>query len=307
MSDFLKEIVAVRVKVKAIVKKLRTPTLLNLLRTKNLNKPILECATRWGSTYNMFKSLIALKTFCLESSADIKELYISENDWQKIENICEILNPAYDISIKLQRKNLLLSDMFFAWYSCKLKAEKKLGALNMKFVTALKKRGEYLLNNSCVLAAVYLDPRYQILLSESEKELAKKHLLKAFECKTKLNTTGALVDSPQSELSSDDELESILGLMDRKETLPNKKTVVDKINCFDNVKRLSQQTDILQFWQNHNEKELKSIAEIILAVPATQVSVERAFSTLKFILSDLRASVDEDLLEDILLLNLNSE
>lgn len=110
-----------------------------------------------------------------------------------------------------------------------------------------------------------------------------------------------------SKISSDDELESVLEQLDRKETLPNRKTVVDIINSFDNIKRLSPRTDVLQFWHNHTEKELKSIAEIVLAAPATQVSVERAFSTLKFILSDLRASVDEDLLEDILLLNLNTE
>lgn len=117
-----------------------------------------------------------------------------------------------------------------------------------------------------------------------------------------MHSTGTTMESPKSKISSDDELESILELLDRKDTLPSRKTVVDIINCFDNIKRLSPHTDVLQFWHNHTQKEIKSIA-----APATQVSVERAFSTLKFILSDLRASVDEDLLEDILLLNLNTE
>ncbi|XP_039952562.1 uncharacterized protein LOC126765380 [Bactrocera neohumeralis] len=173
VSDFLKDIKDVRSKAKVVVKKLRTPTLLNLLRTKKLRKPMLECVTRWGSTYNMLKSLLEVKDFCCESSKDIKELYMTDDDWQQIESACDILFPAYNISLKLQNKQLELGDMFFAWYSCKLKVEQKTGWMSKNFAAALKKRGELLLNNSCVLAAVYLDPRYQLLLGDSEKELAK--------------------------------------------------------------------------------------------------------------------------------------
>ena len=39
------------------------------------------------------------------------------------------------------------------------------------------------------------------------------------------------------------------------------------------------------------------VSGIVQATPAMQMPVERAFSTLKLILSDLRASIDEDLLE----------
>ena len=78
---------------------------------------------------------------------------------------------------------------------------------------------------------------------------------------------------------------------------------------FENVKRVSVSEtsfDVIQFWENCDEKnkELSEIAKIVFAVPATQVTVERAFSTLKFILSDKRANIEDVLLEDILLINL---
>lgn len=215
VSDLLKEI---RSKARAVVKKLRTPTLLNLLRTQKLRKPVIECVTRWGSTYSMFKRLLELKTFCLKSAKDIKELHINESDWHRIEKLCEVLFPAYDISIKLQRKDLLLSDMFFAWYSCKLKVQKMIGSISVKFTAALSKRGELLLNNSCVYASVYLDPRYQVLLSDSEKDTAKKHLLKIFNLKSKFVDMRPLEESPISRVSSDDELEAMLQQLDKKDT-----------------------------------------------------------------------------------------
>lgn len=53
--------------------------------------------------------------------------------------------------------------------------------------------------------------------------------------------------------------------------------------------------------------ELYEIAMVILAVPTTQVSVERTFSTLKLILSDLRSSLSDKTLQNILLVKLNHD
>lgn len=65
--------------------------------------------------------------------------------------------------------------------------------------------------------------------------------------------------------------------------------------------------DVLQFWKNKSYKceTLAKIAEIALAVPATQVSVERAFSALPIVLTKHRRNLSSDNLEHILLLKLN--
>ena len=51
---------------------------------------------------------------------------------------------------------------------------------------------------------------------------------------------------------------------------------------------------------------VREVARVVTALPPTQVSVERLFSALKIIRSDLRTSMKEDLTEAILFLRTNS-
>ena len=55
------------------------------------------------------------------------------------------------------------------------------------------------------------------------------------------------------------------------------------------------------------EEPLLTTAEILSAMPVTQVSVERLFSSMKFILSNQRLSMTRELLESILYLRANAE
>jgi hypothetical protein len=51
---------------------------------------------------------------------------------------------------------------------------------------------------------------------------------------------------------------------------------------------------------------LSAVANAVMAVLATQVTVERAFSALKYIYSDLRANLKDELFEHILIIKLNN-
>ena len=53
------------------------------------------------------------------------------------------------------------------------------------------------------------------------------------------------------------------------------------------------------------DEPLLTAAKILSAMPVTQVSVERLFSSMKFILSDHRASMKQELLDAILFLRAN--
>ena len=53
------------------------------------------------------------------------------------------------------------------------------------------------------------------------------------------------------------------------------------------------------------DEPLLTTAKILSAMPVTQVSVERLFSSMKVILSDHRASMKQDLLDAILFLRAN--
>lgn len=68
------------------------------------------------------------------------------------------------------------------------------------------------------------------------------------------------------------------------------------------------ETDVIQYWYNKRFAcpILYKLACIVHAVPASQVSVERCFSTLRFILSDYRTRMGENTLEKLMLVMLNS-
>ena len=69
--------------------------------------------------------------------------------------------------------------------------------------------------------------------------------------------------------------------------------------------RLSTTTDIYHYWSSHENTELGRIALVAISLPVTQVSVERTFSGLKHILSDIRMSMKPDIVDAIMTLRCN--
>jgi len=72
--------------------------------------------------------------------------------------------------------------------------------------------------------------------------------------------------------------------------------------------------NIRSYWANEKEDSssrtlpvIRSLNNIIFAIPATQVTVERLFSHLHYIFSDLRCSIASKILDDILICRLNKE
>jgi hypothetical protein len=50
---------------------------------------------------------------------------------------------------------------------------------------------------------------------------------------------------------------------------------------------------------------VSAVANAVMVILATQVTVERAFSAIKYIYSDLRANLKDELFEHILIIKLN--
>ena len=64
----------------------------------------------------------------------------------------------------------------------------------------------------------------------------------------------------------------------------------------DSVDILFTKTYIFQFQANHHDKELADLAKIIFAVSSAQLTVETAFSVLKFILSNKKYNLEDTFL-----------
>lgn len=63
---------------------------------------------------------------------------------------------------------------------------------------------------------------------------------------------------------------------------------------------------MLNYWSNkkRSEPQMYDLSQIILGAPAAQVSVERAFSALGLILTNLRTRLNDDTLQNILTIKL---
>lgn len=70
--------------------------------------------------------------------------------------------------------------------------------------------------------------------------------------------------------------------------------------------------DIIVYWRNHARnassdefEDFILLAEVIYSVPATQVTVERLFSHLRYVFSDLRCSLASSIIDDIIVCRMN--
>jgi hAT family C-terminal dimerisation region len=82
-----------------------------------------------------------------------------------------------------------------------------------------------------------------------------------------------------------------------------------KILNISNQVQLSLSDNVLHNWEmrRYDEPNLFKISQVVLAVPPTQVSVERAFSALGLILTARRNRLSDKTIDDLLVCKLNSD
>lgn len=63
----------------------------------------------------------------------------------------------------------------------------------------------------------------------------------------------------------------------------------------------------MEYWEEKKfvYPNLYQLAKVVHSVPATQVSVERAFSALRLVLTDLRCNLSAETLQKIMFVKLN--
>ena len=175
--------------------------------------------------------------------------------------------------------------------------------LSKKLIERMTLREEALLSPP-VLAGTYLDPEYQVLLTESQKEIAKIEL-------QSVHQRIVLLDSKKSTSSSDcgessraripvdmagsQTCEVSLSPMQKMLQAKQKGKIeisnssgtmqaIRLINSFDHHEPTNV-SSVFEFWKNHDIKTLSKLAKVVIALPTTQVSVERLFSGIKYIMS----------------------
>ncbi|XP_065323654.1 uncharacterized protein LOC135930795 [Gordionus sp. m RMFG-2023] len=302
-------------KARDVAKYLRTPTIVRILKSMKRQMAILDCTTRWSSICMMLERLISLKAFCDDFIIGSCEIILSEDDWNQIKDLTRVLVPLKITTLRLQSEQLCLSDFYGIWVRCRLELEKFTSSFSYEILENMKIREQQYLKNSVMYASIYLNPRYQVLLSIEQKQMAIDHLDDLWHNHNSIinNTLEASTSNGCSDSNDDSNIDDLeILLLDREKKIKlssgsdrkvKKISIVSLIEKFSEVIRNKRDKNILTFWEENSliYPELYTLSRFVMAVPATQVSVERGFSSLKYILSNLRGNLKDDILEDIMI------
>jgi len=170
----------------------------------------------------MLSSLLSARLACGQIEEDIRAKKIrsasvkknfrnlSESEWADIAHVCSSLKPARTTTKVLQGQQLPVGDFYGAWLECKLKTKAEANDLATGLVEAMDRREEKLLSTPAFAAALFLDPRYKVLLTPSMEQNAVKHLQALW---LRLNPTGR-EDGPgeaeKDEKETDDSVEQFM-------------------------------------------------------------------------------------------------
>lgn len=271
--------------------------------------------------------LLELKDFCLSLINDavnfkkIESNLLSESEWTAVEHLISILKPFYDCTIKLQSDNCALSDFYGYWLSI----SHKLGKITHypDFIEKLKNQmNDYkdrLLENPVLISAVYLDPRYQRSLSREKRQTAVLFLSGLYRKAISFESEENTVAGQQPDADIDDAFIEFMESLGRDsvgderitQSESEKRNNLDITTLLENFNGIQGNLNVpvLDFWKSNKtaRPELFKLAQIIFAVPPTQTSVERAFSVFAIIFTPRRNQLGDGILQDILLVRLNSD
>lgn len=166
----------------SLIKKLRTDNINNVIVLRGLPKPNIDCETRWGSVHEMLQSLISLKDFCIELSLLNDDFKTTDDFWPAVERIVKVVKIPSVAVVKLQRSDIVLSEVYGIFLVLKHQLEQMPDEpIAVELINQIIRREPMILKTTAMFACMYLDPRYQCMLDESEMEIAKTHLAQLYE------------------------------------------------------------------------------------------------------------------------------
>lgn len=269
--------------------------------------------------------------------ADVKEMKVFQllkQKWDVLIEFENVLSVPYRATIELQKQDLILSDVFGIFLKMELhlsaivKAKKnsKTG-LATYLLKSLDERKDVIFSNPFMSAALFLDPRYrsQIISDKAKVEDAKATLKKIWRrlivLRSPVSVNVPINISSEStsteggmEFDPDEELDKfLLGSTQNDSTVQiqaeqEKEDICTLLESF-NPPAVTSKIDVVSYWEREKENNeiLYALAMIVFAIPPTEVQIERDFSKLGFVFNEYRCSLTEERLEDIMILNLNSD
>ncbi|XP_065090374.1 uncharacterized protein LOC135711433 [Ochlerotatus camptorhynchus] len=270
--------------------------------------------TRWGGMFKMVESFKDQKVFFTTLADQFPELDLSSL-WTFVDHYYDAFKPLYICTKKMQESHVSLSDFYMAWLMATSEVQK---VTDNPFVPALiqslRTRLDALRHSRAFKMGLFLDPRFNYhaskLFTGDEKEEIQRYITETWERIRQLEPTSTNMNN-ESLSGSTDEFDQYLtkmfgGSMDTS-IQENATNFLQQVKSLDLEPRQNHNYNVWNHWlrRKTTHPELHAVAMIVLSTPSNQVSVERSFSALGLVLSNLRTGLAEETLANILMIKLN--
>ncbi|KAJ6644591.1 hypothetical protein Bhyg_09560 [Pseudolycoriella hygida] len=261
----------------------------------------------------------------------LADIELTADDFHYMQQFTEAFEPVYKLTLALQAEQLAMSDVIIHWYRCKgalLKLSKG-NEFTELLNDAFDRRTKLIMENPLLATAAYVDPRlnhkdrFDSFLGDL-KPICEERLMNVLKRihKEKYNKNGTDVTENITKDrvgdDDDDELDRFMDAELAKNVSKSTTRPTDEVEMLMKIKRLgmhdkiSMKSSVFSFYENllHRQAIDDDIFEavtVVLSAPATQVSVERAFSALALLMDDLRCNLLGSTIDNILLIGLNRE
>lgn len=207
----------------------------------------------------------------------------------------------------LQNKDYTLGDFYGDWIKTKRNLQKLDHPLAVSILTHMNERENQIMNSKLMLASVYLDPRFNMLLNNNQQQTAQNFLLELWQRLNEMCPMDTIADINSDEV--DDFASFLSNQAQQNETTPEQINIAKKIESFLNRPSIHYKSNIIGYWRKIKveEPELFRLVTVLFTVAVTQVDVERAFSSLKFIFNNYRARMNTEILSILLILRANHD
>ncbi len=266
--------------------------------------PIIDVVTRWNSTYDMLVRAVEIKdsmsdTFYRHKDRDLINLVLSEEDWNCVSQLIEVLEPLKEATLLASQngESLMVTNVIPIFNYCSdmlgesLKNFDNSDDIYIGIESAIEKLNHYYDKISPMVGiALLLNPSLKKqMLTESlqwEQEWVDSvmdHFMSSFDhYKRKLNFS-----NPSSQASTI--TTPVVQVLNGFAKYKNKKrrvstpaaSIAEEYTSYFNEPLAVDGTNVLQFWKAHafNYPILSAMAKDYLTVQASSVPAERAFSS----------------------------
>lgn len=324
----LKSVSSILATARALVTRLRTQKCNHQLKHEGYKGALIDQDTRWSSKFKMIERLLQLKEFCKDHAhTELKGLRQDETFWKNLGFCKTLLEPLAELTNKLQDEQLTIPRFNEFWLTAELELADLIESMNWspstKLLELLKARRGKINENVLVLAGIYLDPRVRPSLTSIQACKAKE-VIEAMFTRLVGHTSEETVMRPgTSSDTTDDEPPNKFGRFVGTLNAPRQRLMGSQSQASLNSRLLEYErdnfdqtvcdtTDPTKFWlaqRNHSDKITKTLSQVALKIitcPLTEVTSERMFSLLGFIVNKLRCNLKEDIIEDILFCKWNA-